>query len=436
MKLKSENGLSRRSFVSKLVGGIAGGALGLSALEKSLAFSNTPAPLPKPKGSLDENFWKMVRNQFVLRRDKIYMNTSGLGPSPRVVIDTLIKSTLNLEEEGEHGHNLVHEVNKNAAAFLGCLPEEIAITRNTTEGMNIIARGLPLKKGDEVLMTTHEHPGGAVPWLALANDIGIKIKMFEPGSTKQEMIDLVKKNITKKTRVLSVCHIPCTVGFIYPVKEFAEICRNNNIYYVLDGAHPPGMIPFNLHETGADFYAMSGHKWLLGPKGTGFLYIRKEMFKHWKPRHVGAYSEKKYEFENLVFEHKHEASTIEYGTRNTAIALALGAAINFIDTIGIENVAARGKAMADYFLAELLQMPELLTVLTPMEESSRASVITFKPKNMLYTDLQGKIAEEANIRLRGINEHKLNAIRCSFHVFNSFDEVDKLLFTIKKILSA
>ncbi len=436
MKLKSDNGLSRRKFVTKLMGGIAGSALGLSALEESLASSSPPLPLPKPNGSLDENFWKMVKNQFVIRSEKIYMNTSGLGPSPRVVIDTLVKTTLDLEEEAEHGHHLVHEVNEKAAKFLGCDTEEMAITRNTTEGMNIIARGLPLKKGDEILTTTHEHPGGAVPWLGLANDIGVKVKVFEPGKTKQEMIDRVKKNITKKTKVLSVCHIPCTIGHIYPVKELAEICRNENIYYVLDGAHPPGMIPFSLHETGADFYATSGHKWLLGPKGTGLLYIRKEMFEHWRPTFVGAYSEKKYDFEDLVFEHKHQANGTEYGTRNTPIALGLGAAINFIDTIGIENVAARGKSMADYFLAELLKMPELLEVLTPLEEESRASVITFKPKNMPHNELQKKIAEEANIRLRGIHENNLNAIRCSFHVFNTFEEVDKLLFTIKKILSA
>jgi len=434
--MRTENELNRRSFVSRLLGGIAGSALGLTALEESLARAASPAPLPKPNGSLDENFWKMVKSQFLLRSDKIYMNTSGLGPCPRVVIDTLIKSTLDLEEEGEHGHHLVYDVNKKAAAFLDCLPEEIAITRNTTEGMNIIARGLPLKKGDEVLMTTHEHPGGAVPWLGLANDIGIKIKLFEPGNSDQDMIDLVKKNITKKTRVLSVCHIPCTVGYIYPVKALAEICRDNNIFFVLDGAHPPGMIPFSLHETGADFYAMSGHKWLLGPKGTGLLYIRKEMFDLWKPVQVGAYSEKKYEFENLIFQHKHEANATEYGTRNASLSLALGAAIDFIDTIGIEHVAARGKAMANHFLAELLKMPELLTVLTPLDENLRASVITFKPKNMLYTELQNKIAEQAGIRLRGINEHNLNAIQCSFHVFNNFEEADKLAFTIKKILSA
>ncbi|MBN1349863.1 aminotransferase class V-fold PLP-dependent enzyme [candidate division KSB1 bacterium] len=436
MSSDSNTLFDRRSFVKSLLGGVAGGALGLAALNETLAASGaTPMSLP-PMVDPDEKFWQIVRQQFLLTTEKIYMNTGGLGPSPRVVVDTLFKTTLQLEEMGEHEHHLVYDVNKKAAKLLGAAPEEIALTRNTTEGMNIVARGLLLKKGDEVLMSTHEHVGGAIPWLALANDIGVKVKLFEPGMTQKENLDIIKKHLTRKTRVLSISHIPCTVGLVFPVNELTHICRENNIFYVLDGAHPPGMIPVNLHEIGCDFYASSGHKWLLGPKGTGILYVRKEMFEQWRPTYVGAYSGGEYDLDKTLFTHKHEANATEYGTRNTALSLALGAAIDFIDTIGQELIAERGKAMASYFMREVQKMQDDVKILTPTEDASRASIVTIKPKNISYSKLQGKITQEGNIRLRGVGEHHIDGIRCSFHVFNNFEEVDKLLFYIRKFAKA
>ncbi len=434
MKYLSDKNINRRNFVAKMMGAVAGATIGLPAVShKSVAAPSFPK-LSTQNPALDERFWNLVRNQFVLKPEKIYMNTGGLGPSPRTVIDKLIKTTMELEEISETGHKYVHEVNEKAAALLGASPDEIAITRNTTEGMNIIARGLPLKKGDEVIMSTHEHPGGAIPWLALQNDIGIRVKLFEPGKTQAENLDIIKKQISPKTKVLSISHIPCTTGLIFPVKEITALCRENNLFYVLDGAHPPGMIPVDLHDIGCDFYATSGHKWLMGPKGTGILYVRKEMHEHWRPTYVGAYSGE-FKLNELLFEIKEEANATEYGTRNTPLILALGAAIDFINTIGIDNIAARGKAMADYFINKLREMPDLVEILTTDEEISRASIVTFYPKTMAYSDLQREISKEANIRLRGIHENNLNAIRCSFHVFNNFEEVDKLAITIKQLLS-
>ena len=153
----------------------------------------------KMKGSgaaYDERFWSFVQKQFPLVDGLIYMNNGGLGPSPFPVIDAVYSAMLELEGISETGHHLHEEVNKKAAKFFNCDDEEIAFTRNATEGMNIIARGLSLKKGDEVLMTTHEHPGGGMPWLALANDTRIRVRLFEPGMSHEENLKIIESNIS------------------------------------------------------------------------------------------------------------------------------------------------------------------------------------------------------------------------------------------------
>ncbi|MFC1726847.1 aminotransferase class V-fold PLP-dependent enzyme, partial [candidate division KSB1 bacterium] len=262
--------LSRRSFITKtFAGGILSPFLINELTQNSYdypekALNKDEIHLLRDGNAEDEKYWKMVRMQFPLTFDRYYFNTSGLGPSPRIVIDTVTEWTYKLETICETGHGDVHKVNEKAAKLLNADPEEIAVTRNTTEGMNIVVRSLPLQKGDEVILTSHEHPGGSIPWLALMKEIGIKIKLIEPDLTGESNLEIIEKNITKKTRVVSIDHIPCTTGMIFPAKEIVQLCRSKNIFTCFDGAHPPGMMPVDLKDIDPDFYATSGHKWLFG----------------------------------------------------------------------------------------------------------------------------------------------------------------------------
>ena len=428
---------SRRSFLRKLSGGLLGTTAALSVGKGLRAFPEFSARCgAEDSGGTahDEAFWKFVRQQFPLTHERTYLNSAGLGPSPRVVLDTYYDAALRLATICETGHGERHQVHEKAAALLGCDVDEIAITRSTTEGMNIIARGLPLRKGDEVLMTTHEHPGGAIPFLALSKDIGIKVRLFEPGKNDAENLQVIEDNLTKRTRVLMISHIPCTTGLVFPVKEIAELCYQLDILVFYDGAHPPGQIPVNLHDIGCDFYATSGHKWLLGPIGTGLLYIRKEMFDVWKPTYVGAYSSSKYDLDTLTLEYKREANLTEWGTRNTPLVLALGAAIDFINAIGIERIAARGAALAAHLKQGLSQIPNL-EILTPMEPEYSASMVTFRHKSIAHKEIYNALSER-NFRIRSVGEHNLNAIRVSTHIYTSFEEVDRFLEAVREVVGA
>ncbi len=429
-------GIQRRAFLKSLAGSAALATMGMGFTAPTHAKAR-PDITELQLSRDDDSYWQLLRRFFPLAAEKIYFNNGGLGPSPYPVIDTLNAKTLALEIEGEHGHEMVEAVNQKAAQFLNASPHEIAITQNTTESMNIIARGLPLKAGDEVLLSTHEHVGGAMPWLGLAKDSAIKINLFEPGLTAADNLNLIEQHLTPKTRVVSISHATCTTGLFFPVKEIARLCHARNILLVLDGAHPVGMTPVDLHDLECDFYATSGHKWLLGPKGTGLLYIRQAMFEVWKPRFIGAYSDDgSYDLFNQRLGYRPDASITQFGTRNTPLALGLGAAIDFIDAIGPARIASRGKAMANYlrnlFDSELPQ----LEILTPAEPASSGPIITFRPRKSDFQLVQQQLYENYKIRLRGVNENNLKAIRCSLHVYNNFQEIDLLVQALKKILAA
>lgn len=426
---------TRRSFLRKLVAGGAAASFVVPLLTRGAGWSFHARALSRPDGGSpqDEDYWHMVRQHFPLTTERTYFNNGGLGPSPRVVLDAYREASLRLERICETGHEEISPVRAKVASFLGCEPSELAFTRNTTEGMNIIAWGLPLRRGDEVLMSTHEHPGGAIPWLAVAKEKGIGVRLFEPGKSRQENLRIIERSLGRKAKVLSLSHITCTTGLVFPVKEISAICRQRGVWLVVDGAHPPGMIPVDLHELGCDFYASSGHKWLLGPKGTGLLYVRKEMFGVWRPTYVGAYSDAVYDLDALRLEYRREAELTEYGTRNTPLILSLGAAFDFLSAIGMQRVAARGRYLAG-LLKEQLATMSTVQLLTPMEPDSSASIVTFRPTNMKTSLLIDALSKQG-FRVRSVGEHRLDAIRVCAHVYTAVEEVERFGETVRRITS-
>lgn len=420
--------VDRRSFLASAFGALSALAISDVAWPKS----SVEATETDDRRS-QSSYWEMIRSQFLLTDERVYFNNGGLGPSPRRVVDAVYQATLELEQISETGHEKLERVREDAAQFLGCDPEEIAFTRSTTEGMNYVARGLDLKPGDEVLMSTHEHPGGAMPWVALKNERGIRIRLFEPALTAQENYDAIVRSIGPRTRVLSISHMTCTTGTVFPVAEIADFCHKKDIIFVLDGAHPPGQMPLNLHATGADFYATSGHKWLLGPKGTGLLYIRKEMHDRWRPSFVGAYSAD-YDLDRLFYQPIRAAKTVEYGTRNIPLVLGLGEAMRFLSEIGLEKVRRHNVALCNILVSGLQDLPGL-RILTPTELASRGSIITFKPLALSMQETIDRMAQRG-FRLRPVGEHGLSAIRVSCHIYNTPDQVHALVFELRKLFRA
>jgi selenocysteine lyase/cysteine desulfurase len=191
------------------------------------------------------------------------------------------------------------------------------------------------------------------------------------------------------------------------------------------------MLNFNLHDIGCDAYATSGHKWMLGPKGTGLLYVRKDMLDTIQALEVGAYSDKSHDLQTGELTLHPTAQRYEYGTVSTPIFVGLGAAIDFLMQIGMENVWARDAALSTAFLNGLQELPNA-EILSPLEPKERSAMIAFKMKNIEYLKLQTFLAEKYKLRTRGVGEGGVNALRISWHIYNSFEEVNRILEGVRE----
>jgi selenocysteine lyase/cysteine desulfurase len=426
---------SRRRFLQQCLAGAAVAAAGPTACSRPSRGSDAAPRFAEAweSAAADGRRWRIVRDQFLLEPGYAYLNTGGLGPTPRPVIDAFDQARLELERRCETGHGLRAGVRRGACEFLGCREEELAFTRSATEGMNLVARGLELRAGDEVVMTTHEHPGGAMPWFAVREDTPIRIRTFEPGSGGDDTLGRLRAALTARTRIVMVSHVTCTTGLVMPVREIVDECRPRGIVCVIDGAQAVGQIPVDLEALGSDFYVTSGHKWLLGPKGTGVLYVRDEYLDVWKPPFIGAYSDARFDLAEGVFTRLRPASASEYGTRSTPLVIGLGAALDFLSTIGMEETAMRGAFLARR-LRDGLSMLRGVELLTPSAAS--AAILTFRLPVAGGDPWEwcDRLRREHGFRLRPVGEAGLAAVRASTHVFNSEDEVDRLIDVIRKQL--
>lgn len=417
--------MNRKEFV-RMAATAAAGAAAFPLLASGAAVP-PPVPWPNPDPA-DESFWKFVRGQFPLATDRAYLNTGGLGASPYAVIEAVTTKMMELERIGETGHDesLWHQIKSDAGALLGCDPEELAFTRNTTEGVNILANGLPLKSGDEIITTTQEHVGNALPWMALARRTGAVLRLFEPSTaSQQENLDRIAALMSKRTRLISVPHVVTTTGVILPVREIATMARTKNLWFFVDGAQTAGMFPFSLRDMGCDAYATSGHKWLLGPKETGLLYVRKAMLDVVDAKFIGAYSDGGYDFLKGTFAFNPAAQRYEYGTVSTPLRVGLGAAIRFLQRIGMQNVWARDSALSSRLYNGLVQIPGV-QVLSPADEAMRSAMITLSHRDIPYLNLQEHL-NTFNLRTRSVSEGGLAALRISTHIYNTPEEVDRVL---------
>jgi len=419
--------MDRKSFLQSL-SFLSGGAAVLNLLSPHTALG---ARAGKPWPTIDPNseeFWRFVREQFPLTHERAYLNTGGLGASPYVVIDAVKAKMDELEKLSETGREdeIWRDIKTSAAKLLGCEPEELAFTRNTTEGVNIVANGLPLRRGDEIITTTQEHVGNALPWLALHKRAGVSIKLFEPSTaSSQENLDRIAALISNRTRLISVPHVVTTTGLVLPVKDIAAMARAKKLWSFVDGAQTAGMFPFDLHDIGCDAYATSGHKWLMGPKETGLLYVRKDMLDTVDAKFVGAYSDGGFDFLKGTFAFNPSAQRYEYGTVNVPLRVGLGTAIEFIRKIGIDNIWKRDQALSAKLYAGLNDIAGV-HVLSPDDHRMRSAMITLMHERVPHRELQEHL-DGYKLRTRSVTEGGLAALRISTHIYNLPEEIDRVL---------
>ena len=424
---------SRRGFLRAAGLGFAG--LAVPACAATAPPSDRPG-WPLPEGLDDEEFWGMVRAQYPVTRERIYLNTGGLGPAPYPVLDAVEATTRALQGVSETGHHYIEEAREPVARFFGIRPSEIAFLRNATEGNSTVAQGLKLRPGDEVIFETHAHPGGAIPWMSRQKQERIKVRVFEPDpSSAAGNLERIEALLTERTRVIQVSHVTAPTGIRFPVEDIARLARDRGIWFHIDGAQSAGMYPFDLKAVGCDSYATSGHKWMGAPHGTGVLYVREDRLDEVAPTEVGAYSDRGEGGFVIpdVLEYTPKAQRFEPGTRNAALVVGLVESVRFLDRIGMERVGERGQSLARRLQAGLRELPGV-TILTPEDPSLSGSITTFKNDRVAYNVLFARLLEEHNMRCRVVTEQGLDALRVSTHVFTAMEEVDRLIAATRDIL--
>lgn len=422
--------MNRKHFVKTL--GLGSSALWAAGCGKG---STQLGGLPEFDSEKPSRFWKSVRDSYALTQDRVYLNCGGLGPASTVVTDAVAAKSAELQRISETGHAIMGEVRIEAARYLGAETEEICFTRNATESNSIIAAGLDLKSGDEVIFESHAHPGGSFPWLSRSQRDGIRVKVFDPDPTSfAGNLERIEALITPRTRVIQVSHITAPTGIVFDVAAIATLARSKGIWFHIDGAQSAGMIPVDLSRIGCDSYATSGHKWMGGPRGTGILYIAQDRVEEVATLHAGGHSGDSYELPGGIEFHK-GARRHEYGTRATELVEGLRVAMDFQTRIGKERIEAYGAERVEE-LYRGLEAIDSVSVLTPSDPEMRRSIITFKSSKVAFDPLNNALSRDYKLRCRRVTERGLDAVRVSPHIYNSPENCARVVEAVKAIVSA
>ena len=485
--------MERKHFLTLGAGLTVGGLIGKSALNgENISGAKTkisdykfdpekPFPI-SPEGDVnhpeqDGPYWDFIRTLFPLKSDLTFLNNGTMGITPYPVLEALNKSFHHIAENGAYPmHDGSFE--ENLGQILGCKGSELAITKNVSEGVNLACRAISLKKGDEVIITLHEHVGGCAAWLYRAKTEGIVLKLAALGATAEETLNNIKSVKTKNTKVIAVPHIPCTIGQVLPVNEICAWAKANGIISAIDGAHPLGMLQMNLKEMGCDYYSGCFHKWLLGPIGTGFFYASEEILSRSVIHHVAAYSVDKFDMSTTppsMGELVNKTARYSYGTFPGPMYDGAKAAMQFYQKIGPALIEKRVKYLSKEVmngLTEINDNPSLkfpvIEVLTPSEDASRGAQVGFRihehPSKIASSNAQVTregtpmaikamsqslvpgtstpqasqrfcdFARKNNVILRYVAENNIHCVRVSTHYYNNKKDINRFFEVLQMFL--
>ena len=418
----------RRTFVKSLAGGAAASALGSLGAARALFAQRLEGIGPGGSRS-----FAGLSEEYLLSPDVLYLNHASIGTIPRVVHETrvryltLCESNPHLYMWGEPWVAPKEEVRVKAAALLSCTPQEIAVTHNTTEGFALLAQGLPLGPGDEVLFSSLNHSGASVGWQHHGARRGYTVRRFDfpvleiPGMSAQDVVDTYVAQIRPATRVLVFPHIDNIVGLRYPVRALADAARARGVEFIaVDAAQSVGMIPVDVRAMGIDFLATSPHKWLQAPKGLGMLYVRREAQAQLAPMWVSS-GQTRFRGTAGIYD--------DYGTRNLAEVLTLGDAIDFQQRLGAAAKEARHRA-AWQRMRESVESSPRLTWRSPREWSLSCALYGIEVNGQPSAELADRLFRERGMVFRPFHTQGLDSMRISPNVQTTDVEIGAFLDVI------
>jgi isopenicillin-N epimerase len=350
----------RRNFLS-----LAGKGLGLAALSSATvalllkeiqAATKSVAHLSPQKVAMDEDYWSVIQNSFSVTRGIINLNNGGVSPSPRIVTEALVRYIWQQEDATAYTMWQILEpqsetIRTGLAELFGCDREEIAITRNASESLEVLLMGMDFKSGDEILTTTQDYPRMLTTLRQREQREGLKLKLIKipiPPKNLDEITAAFERGITSRTRLILIMHQVNLTGQITPVKAVCEMARAKGIETIVDGAHSFAQFDFQQKDLNCDYFGTSLHKWLYAPKGTGMLYVKRDKIAKIWPLMA---AETKQAGDIRKFE--------EIGTHSAAPKLAIGEALLFHNGIGGKRKEARLRYLSRYWMNRLKDVPKV-----------------------------------------------------------------------------
>ncbi len=423
--------VSRRHFLGAFAAGSAGALLAGGASRVDARASIASMEQAQAEAMPEEDFWAKVRREFLVSDELAYLNSGTLGPMPKSVFYTVVDGYRAIAtdpgRENSRQTKAQEVLRDKLAAFVNADLGEVALTRNTTEGMSFIANGLDLKSGDEVLCSFHEHPGGLEPWKVKARRHGVVVKELPfpiPTPDPADILNLFEDAITPRTRVISVSHVTFPTGCMLPVRELAALARPRGILTVIDGAHAIGMLDLDMQDLGADFYASSPYKWMGAPVGTGFLFLRRESQERVWPTVVTS------DWDDLQSGAKRFDRLSQ---RAGPLMLATITALDFQNAIGRERIEQRVRALAGRLREKLAEMPQV-KVYTSAHPELCCGLIGFTLDGFERQAVVDALWRRHHVWVRE-TDLGLNTVRASTHHYNTEAQVDRLAEGLRDILA-
>lgn len=374
-----------------------------------------------------------VRRALPVLERVVYLNTGTAGIAAAPVIAKLWEEVSLFEAEGEVRYHEMQDrmdaARAQVASLIGAGADEVAFSRNATDGVNLVAWGLPWKDGDEVVLSDQEHPAMNHPWHHLQPRGGPRLRMFAVDPDPAATLANIRALLTPRTRLIASSHVSCQTGIRIPAKEVCDLARERGILVFLDGAQAVGQFPVDVKALGCDFYTSNGHKWLHGPKGTGFLYLRRERLDEVCPMQVGAGSfVRPVDLDHIRL--MPSAHRYEYGTRSYGTYAALPAAIEYLAGLGWDWVEQRMAHLSGYLKARLSEVPGL-RLLTPQPWERSSALVSFSFPNKTAQEMADFLWNASKIRSRTFPDKGI--LRVSTAYFNTESELDLLVETLQRM---
>ena len=383
-----------------------------------------------------------LRHEIPALQNLTYLNTGWSGPPPRRAAAALQERVALELEQGpttpgvyESGQEIQAEARRAAARLLGADEDETLVTRNTTEGLNIVLSGLDWREGDEILTCNLEHSSVLSPSWHAAHRYGVKARVLDiaPHDSHEAIIGKFATAMTGRTRLIFVSHIEYSTGLRMPAAALCRLAHDHGAQILLDGAQTGGHIALDVHRDGFDYYSIPGQKWALGYEGVGALYIRRELIGQVHPAHTGGRAVTQEGEPGEPGGYRLNPSTMDKflgGSGSVPLQAAFAEAVRFIESVGVPEIEARNLQLAARFKAQLAEI-SAVSILSPTDDAASCGLVSFAVAGQPADSVAARLWQERRIVVRQI--HYPEAVRASLHFFNTEEEVDLLARAVAEL---